>query len=125
MVAARFALATRRRTGLGSRNGHGSDSIPSREALGWEYASSSDRIARMARTNSSKPARAEQASGEEAPNPVWFKPVMFGFMLLGLAWIIVFYVSQGRLPIADLGSWNILIGFGIAFVGFLMTTRWR
>ena len=71
------------------------------------------------------PARAEQASGEDAPNPVWFKPVMFGFMLIGLAWIIVFYVSQGRLPIADLGSWNILIGFGIAFVGFLMTTRWR
>ena len=56
---------------------------------------------------------------------MWFKPVMFGFMLVGLAWIIIFYVSQGRLPIADLGSWNILIGFGIAFIGFLMTTRWR
>jgi Cell division protein CrgA len=91
----------------------------------WEYTSGSDRISRMARTKSSKPARVEPASGEELPNPVWFKPVMFGFMLLGLAWIIVFYVSQGRLPIADLGSWNILIGFGIAFVGFLMTTRWR
>jgi hypothetical protein len=65
------------------------------------------------------------AARKNAPNPVWFKPVMFGFMLLGLAWIIVFYVSQGRLPLADLGSWNILIGFGIAFVGFLMTTRWR
>lgn len=56
---------------------------------------------------------------------MWFKPVMFGFMLVGLAWIIVFYVSQGAFPVADLGSWNILIGFGIAFVGFLMTTRWR
>ncbi len=102
-----------------------SDSIPRETRPEWEYSSDSDRIARMARTKSSKPARAEQASGEEAPNPVWFKPVMFGFMLIGLAWIIVFYVSQGRLPIADLGSWNILIGFGIAFVGFLMTTRWR
>ncbi|MET0844073.1 MAG: cell division protein CrgA, partial [Mycetocola sp.] len=56
---------------------------------------------------------------------VWFKPVMFGFMLLGLAWIIVFYVSQGALPIAALESWNIVVGFGIAFIGFLMTTRWR
>jgi hypothetical protein len=76
----------------------------------------------MARTNSSKPVRAEQPSGEDAPNPVWFKPVMFGFMLLGLIWIIVFYVSQGALPVAALGSWNILVGFGIAFIGFLMTT---
>lgn len=67
---------------------------------------------------------AETPSGE-TPNPVWFKPVMFGFMLVGLAWVIVFYISQGTLPIADLASWNILIGFGIAFVGFLMTTRWR
>lgn len=50
---------------------------------------------------------------------------MFGFMLIGLIWIIVFYISQGSLPIASLGTGNILIGFGIMFVGFLMTTRWR
>jgi hypothetical protein len=67
----------------------------------------------------------EERSGESSPNPVWFKPIMFGFMLLGLAWVIVFYVSQGAWPIASLASWNILIGFGIAFIGFLMTTRWR
>jgi hypothetical protein len=81
----------------------------------------------MARTNPrTRPARDDVArSGEDAPNPVWFKPVMFGFMLLGLVWIIVFYVSQGTLPMPALGSWNILVGFGIAFIGFLMTTRWR
>lgn len=81
----------------------------------------------MARTKPrTKPARDEAArSTEDGPNPVWFKPVMFGFMLLGLIWIIVFYVSQGTLPVPALGSWNILVGFGIAFVGFLMTTRWR
>ncbi|PFG29653.1 uncharacterized protein UPF0233 [Paramicrobacterium agarici] len=88
-------------------------------------------MAGMARTkNKAAAARAQQQqqaqrSGDDAPNPVWFKPVMFGFMLIGLAWIIVFYLSQGLLPIAALGSWNILVGFGIAFIGFLMTTRWR
>jgi hypothetical protein len=50
---------------------------------------------------------------------------MFGFMLLGLVWIIVFYISQATLPVAALEQWNILVGFGIAFIGFLMTTRWR
>ena len=80
------------------------------------------------KTRTERPVRAERsaaASGEEAPNPVWFKPVMFGFMLLGLIWIIVFYVSQSQYPIPALGAWNILVGFGIAFIGFLMTTRWR
>ena len=80
----------------------------------------------MARTTARpKPERPAPSSGEQAPNAVWFKPVMFGFMLLGLIWIIVFYVSQNQLPIPSLGSWNILSGFGIMFIGFLMTTRWR
>jgi Cell division protein CrgA len=71
-------------------------------------------------------ARREERSyaGADAPNPVWFKPVMFGFMLIGLVWIVVYYIS-GQFPIPGLGSWNILIGFAIAFVGFLMTLRWR
>lgn len=86
-------------------------------------------MAGMARSKNKAAAARQQAqeqrSGDDAPNPVWFKPVMFGFMLVGLAWIIVFYLSQGVLPVQALGSWNILVGFGIAFIGFLMTTRWR
>ncbi|HWL03211.1 MAG TPA: cell division protein CrgA [Microbacteriaceae bacterium] len=69
-------------------------------------------------------ARAE-ATGERAPNPVWFKPLMFGFMLLGLAWLLVYYISDSTLPIRELGNGNIAVGIGIMLVGFLMTTRWR
>lgn len=58
-------------------------------------------------------------------NPPWFKPLMFGFLILGFLWIIVYYLSQGRLPIQELGAWNIAVGFGIAFIGFLMTTNWK
>lgn len=62
-----------------------------------------------------------------APNPVWFKPVMFGFMLLGLLWIVVYYITSSTLslPVPALGQNNIFVGFGIMFIGFLMTTRWR
>ena len=79
----------------------------------------------MARAKTSKPESTEARTGDDAPNPIWFKPVMFGFMLVGLVWIIVFYLSQGSFPIPSITSWNILIGFGIMFIGFLMTTRWR
>ena len=50
---------------------------------------------------------------------------MFGLMVVGLLWIITFYVTQGLFPFPELGNWNILAGFGIAIVGFLMTLRWR
>ena len=68
-----------------------------------------------------------QTSAAQAykPNPVWFKPVMFGLMIIGLLWIITFYITEGQFPVRDWASWNIVAGFGIAIVGFLMTTRWR
>lgn len=76
-------------------------------------------------TNGTDKTGTEKRGGDDAPNPVWFKPIMFGLMLVGLAWIIVFYVSGTLLPIEQLGDGNILVGFGILFLGFLMTTRWR
>ncbi|NJC24224.1 hypothetical protein BJ994_003300 [Arthrobacter pigmenti] len=73
-----------------------------------------------------KPAESRTpARNEPKPNPVWYKPVMFGLMVIGLLWILVYYISEARFPIPEIDSWNILIGFGIAIAGFLMTTRWR
>ena len=46
-------------------------------------------------------------------------------MIIGLLWIITYYISEGTQPVRDWGSWNIDAGFGIAIMGFLMTTRWR
>jgi hypothetical protein len=46
-------------------------------------------------------------------------------MLLGLAWILTYYISGTGWPVPPLGAWNIGVGFAIMFVGFLMTTRWK
>lgn len=62
---------------------------------------------------------------EAMPLPTWYKVIMFGLMILGLAWIIVWYLSEGRLPLQALGGWNIMVGFVIALAGFVMTTRWQ
>ena len=35
------------------------------------------------------------------------------------------YLSGQAFPIPGIQGWNLVIGFGIAFIGFLMTTRWR
>lgn len=79
----------------------------------------------MARSGNGDEDLAEQTPGDAAPNPVWFKPIMLGLMVLGLIWVIVFYLSGQALPIPGIQGWNLVIGFGIAFIGFLMTTRWR
>lgn len=62
---------------------------------------------------------------EEGPNPPWFAPTFITLLILGLVWVVVTYISQGRLPIPPLGSWNLAVGFGFILVGFGMTMRWR
>ncbi|GAA4346818.1 hypothetical protein GCM10023087_10080 [Microbacterium rhizosphaerae] len=79
----------------------------------------------MARSGKGDDQLTERSDADAAPNPVWFKPIMIGLMLVGLVWVLVFYLSAQQYPIPGIGAWNLVIGFGIAFVGFLMTTRWR
>lgn len=64
---------------------------------------------------------------EDNTNPPWLLPVMLGLMILGLTWIVVFYLTAGsyRLPIPGIGNWNLLIGFASILLGFLLTTRWK
>ena len=77
-----------------------------------------------------KAAKPKKVADPADPNPTWYKVLMFGSMLIGLAWILVFYISSARFPLGsatgiNIGNWNILVGFGVAMVGFIMTTRWK
>lgn len=68
-----------------------------------------------------------EASEFQPVSPV-YKAIMFGFMILGLVWIVTFYVAHMvgvELPIPKIGNWNILIGFGISMIGFIMMFGWR
>lgn len=69
--------------------------------------------------------RRRQAAKVAAPNPSWWVPVFVTLLLVGLLWIVVFYVTSGAWPIAAFGYWNLIIGFGILILGFAMTMRWR
>ena len=58
-------------------------------------------------------------------NPPWFMPLMLGLMLVGLFWVVTFYVTATDYPIPHIGNWNLIIGFSLMISGFMMTTRWR
>ncbi len=52
--------------------------------------------------------------------------LMCAFLLIGLAWIVVFYIDGQNIPFMDaLGNWNLVLGFGLLAVGFGFATRWR
>ena len=73
--------------------------------------------------------QAEAAKAETKGNPAWFLPVMLGLMVLGLVWLVTYYLTANRVgggfPIPPLGAWNLAIGFALIIAGFGLSTRWR
>jgi hypothetical protein len=71
------------------------------------------------------PPRTAQSNSVK-PNPRWFVPVMIGLMLIGLVWVVTYYISGvHEYPVPQIGRWNLGAGFAFMMAGFLMTTRWR
>lgn len=72
----------------------------------------------------SKWAKSLDIEGEESL-PLWYRATMIGLMILGLLWLVVWYISEGLFPMPGIGGWNIIVGFGIMMVGFFMTMKWK
>ncbi len=62
---------------------------------------------------------------EDMGSPAWLPPVMVGLFIVGLLWVVVYYVSQTEYPIPGIGLVNMAIGFGLIIAGFVLATRWR
>lgn len=61
-----------------------------------------------------------------APSPSWYPIVMVVVLVVGLAWIAVYYIAGDKVPvIEDIGAWNFAVAFGIMLVGLVMAVRWR
>ena len=72
-------------------------------------------------------AHEEQVHAVETPyqeSPKWLAPVMIANFLIGLFWIVIYYVNQ-NLPIGSIDNWNMAIGFTFIAIGFSLATKWR
>jgi Cell division protein CrgA len=58
-------------------------------------------------------------------SPRWLVPAMVACFVLGLAWVVVYYITQTDYPIGAIGAWNMGVGFGLIIVGFVLSTRWK
>jgi len=72
------------------------------------------------------PAPAPGARKKKGPSPVWVAPLMLVLFGIGIAWLVVFYVTQGDMPlVGNLGNANLAVGFGFIVLGFGLSTQWR
>jgi hypothetical protein len=51
---------------------------------------------------------------------------MVACLMLGLAWIALYYVTNGGPSwMSPLGGWNLICGFGLIVAGVVLSTQWR
>jgi Cell division protein CrgA len=55
----------------------------------------------------------------------WIAPAMVACWVIGLAWIVTYYINPDLKYLRDLGDWNLLIGMGLIAVGFVFSTKWE
>lgn len=75
--------------------------------------------------------KAEYRAPQSSRKPVkmggrrWVAPVMVGCWLLGLAWIVVYYMAPDLKYFRDIGNWNLAIGMVFIALGFVFSTKWE
>lgn len=74
-----------------------------------------------------KPAATQRPASAAVPRetPSWLVPTMITLLIVGLAWIVLAYLSSFAFPLPAIGQWNIAVGFGFFIAGLGLATRWR
>jgi hypothetical protein len=60
-------------------------------------------------------------------SPRWVAPLMVTFFIIGLLYVITFYLAGSSVPgMSSLSAAaNIGIGFSFIIIGFILSTKWR
>jgi hypothetical protein len=65
-------------------------------------------------------------SAKAKVSPRWLAPTMVGFLLVGLAWIALYYVTEGATVVQrSIGAWNLVLGFAFIIGALGLATKWR
>jgi hypothetical protein len=67
-----------------------------------------------------------QKSARRKVSAPWVGPAIVVCLILGLTWIVAYYITNGSFPgMSVLGAWNLVVGFAFIIAGVTLSTRWR
>ncbi|MCF8528064.1 MAG: cell division protein CrgA [Candidatus Nanopelagicales bacterium] len=60
-------------------------------------------------------------------SPSWLAPTMVALFVIGLTYIVAFYVAGSSIPVMQDLNALVNVGIGFAFImgGFFLATRWK
>src|SRR5690606_23823668 len=95
---------------------------------GGEVAEKAKDSTRSTSVKKAAAAESSRTSGRRVAastqNPEWLAPTAVVLLTLGLAYLVMYYISAGTLPL-PIGDWNLAAGFGVLMVGGGMLMFWK
>jgi hypothetical protein len=113
----------RRKKGLEASDGDEDDDLDDGRVTNRERAKDAEApVRRSAAEETGRSGRAHAPA--ERPSPAWLAPTAVVLLVLGLVYLVVYYLSQGLLPL-PIDQWNLLVGFGVMGIGGLSLMFWK
>lgn len=80
---------------------------------------------KTAKNKSTSPAVDKKKKPIKLDSPRWVAPLMIALFVIGLLWVVVYYIAPQAPLIESLGAWNVAIGFALIGFGFVVSTKWK
>lgn len=75
------------------------------------------------------PSKASDSAPSRVPVKLdgarWIAPLMVAMFVIGLLWIVVWYIVPDNPVMGPLAGWNVAVGFVFIAIGFFLSTKWR
>ena len=69
--------------------------------------------------------RPTASAATRKPSPIWVPILAVALIVFGIAWLVVYYLSETEYPVATWGYWNLAVGFGSMVASLIVLSRWR
>jgi hypothetical protein len=69
--------------------------------------------------------RPTTTAATKKPSPIALPIVAVSLIVVGIAWLVVYYLSEGTYPVASWKYWNLAVGFGSMVAALGILSRWR
>lgn len=69
--------------------------------------------------------RPSSATASRKPSPVWLPASAVLLIVVGIGWLVVYYLSSQAYPVAAWQYWNLAVGFGCMVASLAILSRWR
>jgi hypothetical protein len=62
---------------------------------------------------------------DKRPSPLWLPVTAVSLIVVGIGWLVVYYLSETAYPVAAWGYWNLAVGFGAMVASLGLLSKWR